>query len=159
MALPELGVPAIKVKIDSGARTSALHAFDIEPYEQNGERRVRFKTHPIQGPVDIVRDCDCLLVDERIVASSNGQREKRYVIKTLIERDSIKAAIEITLTSRLDMEFRMLLGRTAMRDMNVLVDPNQSFLLGRISKPKDLYKIVQGVLHKIGTLLSPDKFA
>lgn len=159
VSLPELGLPAIKIKIDTGARTSALHAVDILPYEKDGQRRVRFKTHPMQGETDIVRECDCALVDERRVTSSNGLQEKRYVIRTLVERDKIKASIEVTLTSRTDMEFRMLLGRTALREMGVIVDPNKSFLLGRVAKPRDLYSIVQGVLQKIGHILTPDKFS
>lgn len=158
VSLPELGLPALKAKVDTGARTSALHAFDIQPYDgADGQRRVRFKTHPMQGGTEIVRECDCILVDERCVTSSNGQKEKRCVIKTPIERGDIRADIEITLTSRSDMEFRMLLGRTAMREMKVAVDPTKSFLLGRVSKPKDLYSIVQGVLHKITSILTPEK--
>ena len=161
VSLPELDLPAVKVKVDTGAQTSALHAFDIKPYEKDGKRRVRFKTHPMQGNEDIVRKCDCILVDERNITSSNGQKEKRCVIKTPIERGDIKADIEITLTSRSDMEFRMLLGRTAMREMKVVVDPTKSFLLGRLAKPKDLYglvqDVVQDVLYKIGSLITPEK--
>lgn len=156
-SLPALDIPAVKAKVDTGARTSALHAFDILPYEKNGQRRVRFKTHPMQGHADIVRECDAALVDERVITSSNGQREKRYVIKTLIERGAVKAEIEITLTSRADMEFRMLLGRTALRAMDVVVDSTRSFLLGRVEKPQDLYSLMQGMLYKIGSLLTPEK--
>jgi hypothetical protein len=157
VSLPELDLPAVKVKVDTGAQTSALHAVDITPYEKDGQRRVRFKTHPMQGNTEIERACDCVLVDEREITSSNGQKETRCVIRTLIERNQIKKSIEVTLTARSDMEFRMLLGRTAMREMEVIVDPNQSFLLGRLDKPKERYRLMQGVLQKLGHILTPEK--
>jgi hypothetical protein len=131
VSLPELGIDAIKVKVDTGARTSALHAYFVEPYKSDGIKRVRFGVHPIQDDDSIQVLCDTEVVDERLVTDSGGHKEKRYVIKTLLIIGSTSKTIEITLTNRDTMKFRMLLGRTALvSDFNV--DPAASFLVGHL---------------------------
>ncbi len=127
VALPELGVQAIKAKVDTGARSSALHAFGLELFEHDGTRWARFEVHPLQdasqGTVEIV----AAVVAERGVRSSNGRREWRPVICTDIELMGQRWPIEITLTNRDEMGFRMLLGRQAVR-RKFLVHAGRSFL-------------------------------
>ncbi|SHJ08963.1 Uncharacterized conserved protein [Malonomonas rubra DSM 5091] len=128
-SLPELNIPHIKAKVDTGARTSALHAFFVEPYEENGLQMVRFGVHPLQKRVDTEIICCYPVKDFREVSDSGGHREMRYVIETLVNLGDRSWPIEMTLTNRDSMKFRMLLGRTAMAGMQVL--PDQSFLFGR----------------------------
>ena len=116
VALPELGLPAIKAKVDTGARTSALHAHDIETFGPKAKPKVRFNVHPIPGREDIVITCSAPLVDRREVTSSNGESEQRYVIETNLEVAGQSWPIEVTLTNRAGMASRMLLGRQALAD-------------------------------------------
>lgn len=116
VALPELGLPAIKVKVDTGARTSALHAHDIETFGSAAKPKVRFNVHPIPGREDIVITCSAPLVDRREVTSSNGEAEQRYVIETTLAVGGQTWPIEVTLTNRAGMNSRMLLGRQALND-------------------------------------------
>lgn len=134
LSLPELGIARIKAKIDSGARTSALHAFQVEPFEEAGRQRVRFALHPLQRSLRVV-DCVADVIDERWVSDSGGNRERRLVIRTPVQVGPDRWPIEITLTDRESMLFRMLLGRTAMMD-RLLVDPAASYLLGKPFKKK-----------------------
>jgi len=130
LALPMLQIPAIKAKIDTGARTSALHAFFVEPFERNGMQMVRFGVHPLQKRLDLEIICEAPVKDYRAVSDSGGHREMRYVIETEVVLGDLKKHIEMTLTNRDNMRFRMLLGRTAMAGMSVL--PDRSYLTGRI---------------------------
>jgi ribosomal protein S6--L-glutamate ligase len=116
VALPDLGLPAIKVKVDTGARTSALHAHDIETFGSASKPKVRFNVHPIAGRDDIVITCSAPLVDRREVTSSNGESEQRYVIETMLEVGGQSWPIEVTLTNRAGLSSRMLLGRQALND-------------------------------------------
>ncbi|MFN3208886.1 MAG: 30S ribosomal protein S6--L-glutamate ligase [Roseovarius sp.] len=116
VALPGLGVPALRAKVDTGARTSALHAFDIETFGPSSKPKVRFTVHPIPGRDDLVIPCSAPIVDRREVASSNGEKELRYVIESKLEVAGQSWPIEITLTNRSTMNSRMLLGRTALKD-------------------------------------------
>ncbi|GAA6178002.1 30S ribosomal protein S6--L-glutamate ligase [Sulfitobacter pacificus] len=116
VALPDLGLPAIKVKVDTGARTSALHAHDIETFGSAAKPKVRFNVHPIAGRDDIVITCSAPLVDRREVTSSNGESEQRYVIETKLEVGGQSWPIEVTLTNRAGLTSRMLLGRQALND-------------------------------------------
>lgn len=137
LSLPQLNIPGIKAKIDTGARTSALHAFFIEPFTDNGIRMVRFGIHPLQGNDVLEIVCESPVRDERIVTDSGGHSELRFVIETNVSLGGHTWPIEITLTNRDNMKFRMLLGRTAIADL-FLIDTQLSFTMGR--KPARLYK-------------------
>lgn len=130
VSLPGLGIEKIKAKIDTGARTSALHAFEIEEITRNGKQQVRFKIHPVQRDNDTVVECVADVVDKRVVSDSGGHREQRWVIRTDIIAGPYCWPAEMTLTSRDDMLFRMLLGRTAMKG-KAIVDPARSYLVGK----------------------------
>jgi ribosomal protein S6--L-glutamate ligase len=140
-SFPELGIPTIKARVDSGAKTSALHAINIAPFIKNDVNWVKFDINPIQNNLKTVIHCEAPLIDKRIVKSSSGFREQRYVIQTSLEIGSSKWPIEMTLTNRDSMGFRMLLGREAMSG-RVLVDPEQQYLLGQPTSDnlKELYK-------------------
>ncbi|WP_455207358.1 ATP-dependent zinc protease family protein [Kaarinaea lacus] len=133
VTLPELAIPHIKAKVDTGARTSALHAYYIRPYRKKTEHRIKFGLHPYQNDTRIAVDCDAQVIDYRTVTDSGGHREKRYVISTHLEIAGEVWEIEMTLTNRENMKFRMLLGRTAM-NKRVIVDPGRSYLLGKLPK-------------------------
>jgi hypothetical protein len=130
VGLPDLGIRQIKAKVDTGARTSALHAFQIEEFTERGKPRVRFRIHPIQRDNDTVIECEADVVDQRVVSDSGGHREKRYVIRTDVVIGPHTWNAELTLTARDDMLFRMLLGRTAMT-RKAKVDPSRSYLVGK----------------------------
>ncbi len=130
VSLPELGIEWLKVKVDTGARTSAIHAFEVEEFFENGVKMVRFSVHPLQKRVDVVQTCIAPVVDERMVSDSGGHREKRYVIKTPVRLGEHEWPIEITLTNRDTMLFRMLLGRTALAGRFV-VQSESSYLFGK----------------------------
>lgn len=129
VALPELGLERIKAKVDTGARTSCLHAFNLEPFDQGGERWVRFGMHPRQHSDAESIECTAPVLEERVVTDSGGHRENRMVIRSLVQLYGQSWDIELTLTGRDDMRFRMLLGRTAIR-RRFVVDPGRSFLAG-----------------------------
>ncbi|MGD8663053.1 MAG: ATP-dependent zinc protease [Desulfobacterales bacterium] len=130
LALPDLGIQAIKTKVDTGARTSALHTFGLEPFEKDGSLKVKFTVHPLQRRKDIEICCVADVVDRRRVTSSDGQSEKRYVIQTIVALGEIRWPVELTLTNRKLMRFRMLLGRAAIAG-RLVVDPAKSYLTGR----------------------------
>jgi len=129
IAMPQLGVDAIKAKIDTGAATSALHAIHVRRFFDGGTPHVAFEVHPLQRRADITVACTAEIRDERQVTSSTGHREKRIVIRTPIGIADRRWPIELTLTNRDTMGFRMLLGRRAMHG-RVLVDPSASYLAG-----------------------------
>ncbi|MGH8478909.1 MAG: ATP-dependent zinc protease family protein [Gammaproteobacteria bacterium] len=131
LALPALRIPAIKAKMDTGARTSALHTFRLERYDEDGRAQVRFWIHPLQGRGDIVLPCVAEVIDLRTVSDSGGHRERRYVIRTTLAYRGREWPIELTLTNREDMLFRLLIGRSAMVQGGLIVDPARSYLGGR----------------------------
>lgn len=140
VALPELGLRRIKAKIDTGARTSALHAFEVDEFQKDGARWVRFKIHPKQYRNEIEIVCEAEILDQRVVTDSGGHKEIRYVIETPVRILDREWPIEITLTARDDMRFRMLLGRTALNH-RANVDPSRSYLTRRRKRLKTKGKV------------------
>lgn len=134
-ALPSLGIPAIKVKIDTGANTSALHAKDVEIFTRNRKKYVRFIVNPRQRDDKLAFKCVAPLVSRTRVRSSNGQMEERFTIMTPMVIGDRKWDIELTLTNRDIMNYRMLLGRKAMKDF--IIDPAKSYRQGGYT-PKDV---------------------
>jgi len=131
-ALPDIGLPVVKMRVDSGAKTSSIHAFNINQHERNGKQYVSFDVHPLQQNRKITKRCEALLVDKREVKSSSGHVETRLVVKTHIKLGDETWDIELTLTNRDSMGYRMLLGRQAMKG-RILVDPEESFHFGKIT--------------------------
>ena len=141
-SLPNLGLFAIKAKIDTGAKTSSLHAFDIHVEQKPGKKPyVYFKVHPLQNDLTLVVSCKALLVDQRMVSDSGGHKEERYVIKTWIVLGGFKKRIELTLSNRETMKYRMLIGRAALK--HYYIDPAQSYLTGKSSKQKKFLKVLK----------------
>ncbi|WP_217693651.1 ATP-dependent zinc protease [Salinivibrio sp. ES.052] len=130
VSLPDLDISRIKAKIDTGARTSCLHTFKIEEFEKNGHAWIRFWVHPNQGDSEAAVQAEAPILARRMVRDSGGHEQLRYVIKTTIKAGELCYPIEMTLTARDNMRFRMLLGRTAMAG-KIIVDPMSSFLLGK----------------------------
>lgn len=141
ISLPELELPAIKAKIDTGAATSSLHAYNIKYVRIGGKRYVRYELHPIQKSKKAVVYCLSPLVEVRGVKSSTGQTRKRPVILTTLKIGNFEWQIELNLTNRDSMGMRMLIGREALSP-RALVNSGHKFLHGKISskKIKDLYK-------------------
>ena len=133
LVLPELTDIPIKAKVDTGAKTSALHAFFIEPYTLEGQLHVKFLIHPYQKNLDVQVECHAPVADQRLVSDSGGHREKRYVIERQFVIGDRSFRAELTLTDRDSMLFRMLLGRNVLKNRYV-VDSGTSFLLGGNSK-------------------------
>ncbi len=130
VSFPDLGVDQIKAKIDTGARSSALHAFDIQCYKtKTGILRAKFILHPLQRNNKYCIPCHADVIDQRYVKSSSGQKELRTTILTNLQMGERVWPIEITLTNRDSMGFRLLIGRTALRK-KFLVDPQRSYLSG-----------------------------
>lgn len=141
IALPNLGIPAIKAKMDTGAKTSSLHAYDIRLQKEGTKTFVNFKVHPLQNDLNIVVECRALLVDKRIVSDSGGHKEERIVIRTTLAMAGIKKRIELTLTNRESMKYRMLIGRSALSEF--YVDPSQSYLTRKTQKQKRYLKEIR----------------
>lgn len=133
--LPALHLTPIRAKIDTGARSCALHAFYVERFRRSGADWVRFGMHPLINRHDLVVHCEALLADHRIVTDSGGHREQRCVIETELRLGPHRVAAEVTLTDRETMQFRMLVGRNALRGF--VVDPIRSFVLGR-ERPQNI---------------------
>lgn len=123
--LPGLHIPAIKAKIDTGAKTSALHAFNIRAIKKHNTQYVEFDIHPLQNDERILISCSAPLIDERHVTNSSGHKEHRFVILTPIIIGDEQWDVEVTLSNRDPMRYRMLLGREALNN-RVLIDPSLS---------------------------------
>lgn len=132
VGLPDLSLPALKAKFDTGAKTSALHATSQEPYSEGGADRIRFKVQPVPRHPGIIVTCTAPLLGKRTVTSSNGEKESRYVIVTELAIGARQWPIELTLTNRASMRYRMLIGRQAMQS-DLLIDPAASFRQARRS--------------------------
>ncbi len=130
VALPEFGIAQVKAKIDTGARSSALHAATIEPYLKDGENWLMFTVQPMQKQSSLLVECHAPIKDRRLVSDSGGHKQRRYVIETQLLFGEHLIQAEITLTNRDAMRFRMLLGRTAM-NKHFIIDPNASYLQGK----------------------------
>ncbi len=130
VSLPSLAIDGVNAKVDTGAKTSALHAYYVEPLKIDGQQWVRFGIHPIQNNLETAVECRAPVVDLRRVTDSGGHTEERYVILIALKLGDIEFEAEVTLTNRDTMKFRMLLGRNAISHRFV-VDPAQSFLMGR----------------------------
>jgi hypothetical protein len=133
VSLPDLGVEWIKAKLDTGARTSALHAFDIEEFERDGQAWVRFSVHPWQRNAEDAVDAELPVHDVRHVRSSSGHVQERYVVLVAVRIGLRRVTTEVTLTRRDEMGFRLLVGREALRQ-GFVVDPGRSYLGGRPKK-------------------------
>lgn len=141
VALPGAGVPWIKAKLDTGARSSSIHAFDLEEFAEDGVERVRFQIHPWQeseqDPVEVV----CDVHDRRHVRSSSGHSEERIVVLLEVAMLGRTVTAEFTLTNRDAMGFRMLIGREALRQ-GFVVDAARSFVGGRA--PREVRRTNRG---------------
>ena len=146
-----IALPAIKGKIDTGAKTSALHAFNIETFYIEDVEYVRFDIHPLQKNKRFVRSCISRVIDRRMVSDSSGKKEKRIVIKSDLKIGDSKIRIELTLTNRDNMSFRMLLGREAIMQAKMIVDISKSFVQGKLKKSKvlKLYREIKPNLLEI----------
>lgn len=132
VSLNELNIPFVKARIDSGAKTSSLHAVNIQPFHEDNKTWVSFDVFPIQNDGKRKISCKALVLDKRVVKSSSGDREHRYVIRTEIGLNGEMWDIELTLTNRDSMGYRMLLGRQAMIG-RIIVDPAESFMAGDVT--------------------------
>ena len=146
-----IALPAIKGKIDTGAKTSALHAFNIETFYIEDVEYVRFDIHPLQKNKRFVRSCISRVIDRRMVSDSSGKKEKRIVIKSDLKIGDKKIRVELTLTNRDNMSFRMLLGREAIKQAKMIVDISKSFVQGKLKKNKvlKLYREIKPNLLEI----------
>jgi ribosomal protein S6--L-glutamate ligase len=133
-ALPAFDLPYLKAKVDTGARTSALHATDITPFMRDGHEWVRFAVHPLRKSPEVVRWCEARVLRKKRVRSSNARTEERYMIATRLILGDRQADIELSLTCRRAMIYRMLLGRQALIACGAVVDPAQRVVLGMIKK-------------------------
>ena len=139
VGFPDLGISHIKAKVDTGARTSCLHAFFVETFQRDNNDWVRFDIHPKQRNIEQVIRCEAPLLEQRIVRDSGGHEELRYVIQTPISIGGVTVDAQVTLTDRDAMKFRVLLGRAAIVD-RFIVDPGQSYLVSASPKRKKKLK-------------------
>jgi hypothetical protein len=149
VGLPDLGLFAIKAKVDTGAKTSSLHAFDIRVEKKEGKKAyVHFKVHPVQSDLSLVVSCKAPLVDQRIVSDSGGHKEERYVIRVWLQLGTHKKRVELTLSNRESMKYRMLIGRSALKQF--YIDPSQSYLTGKsLRQKKFLRELKLHLLDKV----------
>jgi ribosomal protein S6--L-glutamate ligase len=150
VSLPGISVPAIKARIDSGAKTSAIHAYNISPFKRGGDQWVSFELLPVQRSRKTTVRCEARVIDRRLIKSSNGETEKRFVIRTLMEVGGLVFEADITLADRDSMGYRMLLGREAMHN-RMLVDPTASLAYGDKTK-EDIMRLYGRSAPKSGGL-------
>ena len=152
--LPQLGIPAVKARVDSGARTSSLHAFNIRPFTRGGQRWVSFEVHPLQKNRRTIIRCEAQVIDRRVVKSSSGIGEKRYVVSTELQLNGQSWPVELTLSNRDSMGYRMLLGRQACAAQQMTApavwlteDPQTSKFLPGIAEGIHQFSVVSD--HKV----------
>ena len=161
ISLPDLGIPSIEAKTDTGAKTSALHAHNIQPFGSNKNRKVRFVINPIKDNPELAIYCSAKVIDEREITSSMGRTEKRYVINTTLNIGDFSKEIEITLTNRENLNYRMILGRSALE--GTIVKPDSSYIQTKLDY--DVYKSIKNKLKlkrslRIGILTrEPNSFS
>lgn len=130
VSLPALGIASLKCKVDTGAKNSAIHAFEVKEFTQDGQRWVRFKVHTDDNNSEVFHECEAKVQDVRKVTNSGGYATNRFFIETEIQLGDYTIRAPMSLTSRDTMAFKMLLGRTALRKAGLLVDPSKEFLQG-----------------------------
>ncbi|MCH9790988.1 MAG: ATP-dependent zinc protease [Gimesia sp.] len=135
VSLPSLGIKSIKVKVDTGARSSSLHAYDLQEFERDGVNWIRFKVHPVQRKTNEIVQTEAKILEFRSIRSSSGKSTRRPVIITNIELLGVVWPVELTLANRDEMGFRMLLGREAFRQ-RFLVDAGKSYYGGKPLRKK-----------------------
>ncbi|ETX12456.1 ribosomal protein S6 modification protein [Marinomonas ushuaiensis DSM 15871] len=140
-AFTSIEIPAIKARVDSGAKTSSMHAVNIQKFSHNDKQWVRFEVHPLQKNKKVTVHCEAPLIDQRVIKSSSGDKEQRPVIRIPLSLGGKSWEVEVTLTNRDSMGYRMLLGREAMNG-RVLIDPEGQCLLGdrQLDELKSLYQ-------------------
>lgn len=131
IALPDIGIVAMQCKVDTGAKTSALHAFKIECFDVNQEHWVRFSVHTDETDLNKVQVCEAKVVDQRSVTDSSGNTRQRFFIETRLEIGKSSYPIQVSLTCRDSLKFNMLLGRSALRKGHFIVDPSKSYQQGK----------------------------
>lgn len=131
VALPDIGIERLKCKVDTGAKTSALHAFEVETFEKDEQNWVRFSIHTDEHDLSKIQICEALIQDIRCVTDSGGNVSERFFIETTLEIGTHSLNIPVSLTSRDTMAFNMLLGRSALREAGFIVDPEKSFIQGK----------------------------
>ena len=146
VGLPDLGIPAIKAKIDTGAKTSSLHALDPEPVTIEGVPHVKFLLMPIQRSLVLGTEVIAPLVDRRKVTNSGGLGQERFVIALDIILGDQERTIEVTLANRREMKFRMLLGRQALAGFKI--DPAESYLLGKSQEQREFLRHIRQELQR-----------
>lgn len=131
ISLPEIGILTMQCKVDTGAKTSALHAFKVDSFERDGQLWVRFSVHLDETDLSKIQVCEAKVIDKRSVTDSGGTVSQRFFIETLLEIGESHYLIQVSLTDRDTMKFNMLLGRTALRKGHFIVDPSKSYLQGK----------------------------
>ena len=142
-SFPDLGIPLIKGKVDTGAKTSAIHAFNIKTRKQGRQKIAVFDIHPIQGDNETCITCKAPIIDEREIMSSNGHKENRYIIQTKMTLGNKTWDIELSLSNRDPLRYRLLLGREALRS-RVLIDPDHTSHQRKVSK-----KALEKIYHQL----------
>lgn len=131
ISLPQIGILAMQCKVDTGAKTSALHAFKVDSFERDGETWVSFSVHLDETDLSKIQVCEAKVIDKRSVTDSGGNVSQRFFIETLLKIGESHYPIQVSLTDRDTMKFNMLLGRTALRKGHFIVDPSKSYLQGK----------------------------
>lgn len=131
ISLPQIGILAMQCKVDTGAKTSALHAFKVDSFEREGEIWVSFSVHLDETDLSKIQVCEAKVIDKRSVTDSGGNVSQRFFIETLLKIGESHYPIQVSLTDRDTMKFNMLLGRTALRKGHFIVDPSKSYLQGK----------------------------